>query len=200
MRKKSRSGADGAREPASKTRSIANSIAFLVAVLTLSLLATSGTYALWNGAAHIDGSTVSTGSIGVTVNGVTSYSLVGFNAALLAPGHSVVTPITIADTGTTPIAVTLSSVGIVTNTNGLAASLTLTATPVATTGACVGGLTGGVSAPLGAFTTSGSPSLMGAGTSKALCLELGLSPTAPAIAQGGSTTFTINVTALQRRP
>lgn len=200
MTKKTAQGTEAARRPAPKLRSTVSGITFLVAVITLSLLATSGTYALWNGAATVNGSTLSTGSIGLTIDGAASYPIVGLDATKLAPGRSVVTAVTIANTGTTPIAAAVTSVGLASNTNNLAASLTLTITPIASVGACVAGLAGGTSAPLATFTTSGHPYLMGVGSSQAVCLELKLSSTAPPSVQGGATAFTINITADQRRP
>lgn len=200
MRKKPARGTEAARRPAPRFRSIISGITFLVAVVTLSLLATSGTYALWNGAATVNASTISTGSIGLTINGAANYAITGLDATKLAPGHSVVTAVTFANSGTTPIAAAVTSVGLVSNTNNLAASLTLTITPIASVGACVAGLAGGTSAPLTTFTTSGFPYLMGVGSSQAVCLELKLSSSAPSGVQGGATTFTINITANQRRP
>lgn len=200
MMKKTGKGPDAAPRSVSKFRSIVSGITFLVAVVTLSLLATSGTYALWNGAATVNGSTISTGSIGVTVNGAASYSIVGLDATKLAPGRSVVTTVTIANTGTTPISATLSSVAIGSNMNNLATYLTLIASPIAITGACAIGLAGGTSAPLSTFTTASYPYLMGVGSSQVVCLELKLSSAAPQSVQGGATTFTINIAADQRRP
>ena len=199
MTKKSGKRTDATRRPASKVRSAVNGLTFLVAVITLSLLATSGTYALWNGVANVNGSTISTGSIGVAINGAVSYAIVGLDTTKLAPGRSVVASVTLANTGTTPIATTLSSVGISSETNNLAASLTLTATPI-TSGSCVAGLLGGISASLAAFTTAGYPYLMGVGSTQIVCLELRLSSTAPQSVQGGVTAFTIGVTANQSRP
>jgi Camelysin metallo-endopeptidase len=188
------------RSHSSRLRTIVSGFTFLAATVTLSLLATSGTYALWSGASTVNGSTISTGSIGLTVNGATNYAIPNLNASKLAPGRSVTAAITLANTGSTPIDVSVTNVTVGANTNALAAQLTLRATAVANAGACTAGLTGGTTAALTAFTTSTTPLLMAAGTSQVVCLELGLSATAPASVQNGSTSFTLNMVANQRRP
>jgi hypothetical protein len=71
---------------------------------------------------------------------------------------------------------------------------------VASAGACVAGLTGGTTAALGAFNTVASPYLMPAGSSQIVCFELKLASAAPMTAEGGSTTFTMNLVADERLP
>lgn len=192
--------AERTRSHSTRARSIVSGFTFLAATVTLSLLATSGTYALWSGASTVNGSTISTGSIGLTINGTANYAIPNLNASKLAPGRSVTAAITVANTGSTPIGVTVTNVTIGANTNALAAQLTLRATAVANAASCVAGLAGGTTAALSAFSTTTTPLVMAPGASQVVCLELGLSATAPASVQNGSTSFTLNMVANQRRP
>jgi hypothetical protein len=184
---------------ASKSRSFVGGLTFLTVTVTLSLLATSGSYALWNGKTVINGSSLNTGNIALTVNTVTSYTLTMPTTAL-APGKSVLATATVANAGTVPISASVESTTITANTNNLASSLTLTISPVASAGACAIGVSGGTTAALTSFNTTSAPYAMPAGASQIVCFELKLDNAAPASEQGGSTTFRLNLVANQTRP
>ncbi|MCU1552322.1 MAG: hypothetical protein JWR36_2882 [Glaciihabitans sp.] len=183
----------------SKARSLVGALTFLTATVTLSLLATSGSYALWNGKTVINGSSLDTGNISLTVNTVTSYTL-ALPTTALAPGKSVLATATVKNAGSTPVSARVASTSIISNTNGLADSLTLTLTPVASAGACIAGLAGGTTAALASFNTAAAPYAMPAGASQLVCFELKLDSTAPSSVQGGSATFRLNLIADQTRP
>jgi hypothetical protein len=182
--------------PTSKRRSVVSGLTFLVGVLTLSLLATGGSYALWNTAAAANEGTLNTGSIGLTINGATNYTL-AFPTTKLAPGHSVLATATFKNTGSVPISVSVTST-TVNSTNGLASSLTITVTRISS--ACTAGLSGGTTAALASFNTTSAPYAMPSGASQLVCFELKLDSAAPASEEGGSTTFTMNILANQVRP
>lgn len=187
------------KQPASKSRSIIGGLTFLTVTVTLSLLATSGSYALWNGKVGVNGQNLGTGSIGLTVNTVAAYTL-SLPTTSLAPGKSVLATATVKNTGSVPISAAVATTTITSNTNGLAASLSLTVTPVSAVGNCAAGLGGGTTAALTSFSTTSAPYAMPAGASQIVCFELRLDDTAPASAQGGGTTFRLNLVASQTRP
>jgi hypothetical protein len=185
--------------PKNKGRSLVGGLTFLAATITLSLLATTGSYALWNGKTVVNGSTLGTGSIGLTINDATDYTL-GLPTAKLAPGHSVLATATFKNTGITPVKASVSSTTITANSNGLASSLTVIVTPVSSVANCTTGLTGGTTAALGSFNTTSAPYSMPAGSSQLVCFELKLDSAAPTSEEGGSTTFRMNVVANQVHP
>jgi hypothetical protein len=181
-----------------KSRSIVGGLTFLATTIILSMLATSGSYALWNGKTVVNGSTISTGDTSLTINGGTSAAL-ALPATALSPGTSVFVAATFANVGTTPLVATATSVSILSDSNSLANYLSLTVTRVASAGACAAGLSGGTSAALASFNTSASPYNVPAGVSFLVCFELKLDSTAPVSVAGGATTFRMNVSVVQSR-
>jgi hypothetical protein len=188
-----------ARVSSSKGRSLVGGLTFLTLTVTISLLATSGSYALWNGKTVVDGKTLGTGSIALTVNTVTGYTL-NLPTTRLTPGRSVLATATVTNAGSVPVSASVSSTDILTNTNGLAASLSLTVTPVSSAGACAAGLGGGTTGALASFTTTSAPYAMPPGAGQIVCFELRLDSAAPASVQGGATSFRLNLIAKQTRP
>lgn len=162
---------------------------------SVALVGTGTTYALWNGETAVNASTVTSGSAGLSINGTADYAI-PLDLAKIGPGQSVRTPLTIANTGTTPLSAAVSSATIIAQTNGLADNLAITLTPAAT---CVGTLEGGVSAPLASFTTAATPYLMAAGSTVQLCLEVTMNANAPATVQGGAANFSLTFDAVQVR-
>jgi len=185
--------------PKAKSRSVIGGLIFVTTTIILSLLATTGSYALWNGKTTVNGSSLNTGSTMLKISGVTDYTL-AFPTTLLAPGKSVLTTAVFQNTGSTPLSAAAASTTVLSNTNGIASYLTLTVTPVATTSACVAGMTGGTTAALGSFSTTSAPYAMPAGASQIVCFELKLSSTAPVSVAGGAASFRMNITATQTRP
>lgn len=177
-------------------RMLATNAVFGVAILA-SLVVTGGTFALWNAETVVNASTVSSGTVGLTVNGTADYTIPRLDATKLGPGQSVTTPLTLANTGSTPLAASVGSVSVLSQTRGMDAHLTLRLTPSAT---CTTGLPNGVSGALAAFTTAASPYILAAGESLALCLEVTLDAGAPSSVRGGTASFRMNVDAVQVRP
>lgn len=170
---------------------------FAVAV-ALALLGTGTSYALWNGTSEVDASRVTSGSTDVTINEVRDYSIPGLDLTTIGPGQSVMTPepITVANTGTTPLSVTVSSTTVVSQTNALADDLTVTIVFAST---CSADLTGGVTRRMAEFTTADSPIVLQPATASQLCLKVTMDTDAPASVQGGTVAFTLNIDALQVR-
>ena len=160
----------------------------------LALLGTGTSYALWNGEAVVDASSVSSGTVGLTINGAAAYSLTGLDAARLAPGRSQVAPLSIANTGTTRLSVTTSGTEVLAQANSLAGFLTASLVPAANCAVATF-----VPAPLAGFTTTATPVVLEPGETRQFCLAIGLNAAAPAGAQGGSTTFAMAITGEQVR-
>ena len=170
------------------------SAAGAIAVATfLALLGTGTSYALWNGEAVVDASRVSSGNVGLTINGAAAYSLTSLDAKKLAPGRSQVAPLAIANTGTTRLSVTVSGTEVLAQSNSLAsfvtASLVAADCAVATF----------VPAPLGGFTTTAAPVVLEPGETRQFCLAISLATAAPSSVQGGSATFAMTINAVQVR-
>jgi hypothetical protein len=191
------------KKPKSRLQRLINGALFISIGLVVALLASRGTWALWNGQAATGGAPLVTGSIGLTVNGATT-TAIGFPTNAMAPGSSRVAAVTVANTGS----VKVSAVGTVAITgstagaggsNAIAQYLTLTATQVSSASACTAGLTGGTTMALSSWTNSGAPYDIPAGVSVPVCFELKLSATAPQSVQGATTSFSVNITGTQKR-
>ena len=182
--------------PARSARKIATAIGILSVAIVLAVLASGTTYALWNGRVPVNAATVTSGSTSVTINGAASYSIPGLELTKLSPGQSVVAPLTIANTGTTPLSASIASISLLSQTKALASYLTVRLTPSTS---CSAGLLGGISGPLTTFTSSSSPFVLVSGATLAVCLEIQLNGDVVAGAQGGTASFTLNLAAVQVR-
>ncbi len=180
-----------------QAKQIANRVSFVLITLVVALLATGGTYALWNTQTVINGGTLSTGNISLTVNGSTSNTISGLDATKLRPGGAVTSAATLANAGSVRMDVRIASVTMGAVTNALDSHLSLRATVVGSAGACAPGLTGQLGL-LNGYSTSGSFVTIDPGTSAILCLELVLASNAPASVQGGTASFTVNFSGDQK--
>lgn len=162
--------------------------------MSVALAGTGTTYALWNGETAVDASTVTSGSTSLSINGTTDYAI-PLDLTRIGPGQSVWTPLTIANTGTTPLSAAVSNASVITQSRGLADSLALTLTQATT---CTAGL-GGVTGQLSSFTTSATPYLLPVGSAVQLCLEISMNADAPEAVQGGAANFTLAFDAVQVR-
>lgn len=167
------------------------SVSTVAFAIVLALVGTGTTYALLNSAAAVEGTTISAGSTSLSVNGSTSATL-KTDLRLLALGESTVAPVTITNTGTTPVSVVVSSTTIVSESRGLAGSLALRFEPAET---CETSVAGTSAASIAGFVTL--PQRLETGTSAAYCLEIFLTEHAPTSVQGGSAAFTLVLDANQ---
>ncbi|MET3770149.1 hypothetical protein ABIB15_002856 [Marisediminicola sp. UYEF4] len=179
--------------PSALRRMLSAATAIAVAVV-LALLGTGTSYALWNGEAVVDASSVSSGNVGLTVNGAAAYSLTGLDAKRLAPGRSQVIPLAIANTGTTRLSVTVAGTQVLAQANSLSGFLTASLVPAPDCAVATF-----VPAPLAGFTTTAAPVVLEPGEVRQFCLAIGLAAGAPPAAQGGSTTFAMAIDAVQVR-
>lgn len=182
-------------------RGPARSVLAGVLALTVAVVLTiggAGTFALWSGSAQANGGTVSSGTTGLTVNNAENAVITGLDASKLGPGSSVVSAITLKNTGVTPLTIAVTQSAVTAQTNSLADELTVRLTPVASAGACAPALSG-PSGRIPSFTTSPSAALA-AGASAIYCLELMLDLDAPTGTQGGTTAFRLTFTGTQVAP
>jgi hypothetical protein len=188
-----RPGAHAAGRQAAGTRSLLAAAGLLAVGTVVVLTGTGSTFALWSTTQTVTGPTIVSGDTGLTINGETDYVLPGLRLAALAPGQSLIAPLTLRNTGSTPLGVRVAGTDITGESNGLAASLAASVTQAAS---CAPGLPGARSAPLAGFATPPLASLP-AGSDLSVCLEVRLDPAAPATVQGGSAGFTMTFEATQ---
>lgn len=175
----------------SPVRAVLKTIVVFGGGLAIAIAAATGTYALWNTAAPVQGATINAGTIGLTINGQTNFA-VDLTGTTLLPGRSVVqaTPLQFVNTGHTPINVTASSIVFTPASAAVqphlqislrpAVAATCTVTPEAT--------------PLPA---SIAPISFTVGQTRPMCLEVRLVSTAPSTVQGLTAAFTINLAVTQ---
>lgn len=181
-------------------RSLLQAVCVLIAAVSIALVGTGTSYALWNTTTTANAATVSAGSTGITVNGQANYVVTGLDTTKLGPGRSAVAPVTVKNTGTTKLSVTATGT-TVTGTNlaaarALAAELALTVTPSAT---CAAGLPGGTTGQMPTFSTVAYPIVVQPGAEMPLCVEVKMDLDAPVSVQNTNLSFTINVAGLQVR-
>ncbi|WP_051973612.1 hypothetical protein [Cryobacterium sp. MLB-32] len=180
-------------------RSMVNTALVLAAVIVVSVAGVGGTYALLSTSATTEsGATVTAGSSSLSVNGQTSFIAGDLSVNRLGPGASALLPLTLTNTGTTPLTVTASMNSVVSSHSAIALAgwLTVHLTPTAVGSGCTAGLTTGSSGGLPTFTTT-TPYLLGVDESLAVCLEVALAFDAPSEVQGGAAAFTLLFDATQ---
>ena len=162
--------------------------------ITLGISAGGSTFALWNVSKPIGAVSLSTGSTAITVNGQSSYTVPGLTTTQLLPGLSAVSPVilTIVNTGTTPLSVTVGTPvfgdpsSVLAQNGNLVVALFQSAN-------CAQSVDGNSTA---AWTT---PVVLPSGGSISACLQMTLSASAPASVQGLSATFILPITGTQVR-
>jgi predicted ribosomally synthesized peptide with SipW-like signal peptide len=187
------SGLHVARRPRRTLRGLLASAGLLVVVVAMALLGAGGSYAAWNSSTTANASSVSSGSTGLTINGTTEYSIPNLELVGLGPGQSILVPLTLANTGTTPLSASVTATTIVTDT-GLAAELTaaVSATSTCTTSTVAG-------TRLAEFTTVAAPVVLQPNATLPICLDIKMDLDAPMTVAGSSTTFRMAITATQVR-
>lgn len=167
------------------------------AILVAVLLSTggAGTFALWSGNAVAQGVTITSGTTGLTINGTPSAVIEGMDASKLGPGTSVLSVLTLENTGGTPLTIAVTASAVTAQTGALADELTVRLTAVESASACAPGLAG-ASGRLSTFTTAPSGALAAA-ASELFCLEIALDLDAPPTSQGATASFTLTFTGAQ---
>ena len=173
-------------------RRVGGAAVVAAAAVVVAVGAAGGTYALWDGSARMAPGTISTGNTGLTINGVTNYPVVGLDTTSLYPGYSTITPtpLTVKNTGTTPLSVTPGTVTFDNPTSALASQLVVAIRQTAT---CTPTPFGSTSVPFTSFTLQPGQTIL-------VCVEVQLKSGAPANVQGLSLGFTAPLTGIQVRP
>lgn len=170
-----------------------------LAIAAVTGMQAGGTFALWSAIAPVKATTITSGTAGLTVNGQAAATLTGLDSTKLGPGGAVASSMTLANTGTTPLTVSVSNGVVTADTKGLAVELTvrLVGLPPAS---CSPAAPGGVAGRIAGFTSSGAPLFIPPGATATVCLVVALDADAPATVQGGATSFRLTFTGTQVAP
>lgn len=173
------------------------------AVLCLAVvlaLATPGTYAHWTDEVQVSGTTITSGTIDLRVDGqdqVTGYTTL--DIAPMVPGNSTAAVLTIRNNGTAPLSYTAATTA--TNADGKALGAALvakvtgdtTVTGSAPSTTCAGAALAGSAASLaGPLLSSGR--LLAPGATEKVCVQVMLPTNAAPALQGATTTVGITFT------
>jgi predicted ribosomally synthesized peptide with SipW-like signal peptide len=157
----------------------------------------TGTFAAWTDSVTVSGTSISTGTIDLKVNG--SDSVVGYttmNISNMVPGNTTAGVLTVTNSGTAPLRYYLDATP--NPTGGLASALVAKVTgDNATTGTlpfktCAGSALSGAGVAFGAslLGSSTSPRQLAPGASETLCIQASLPSGASSTLQGTSTNIT----------
>ncbi|MCU1558722.1 MAG: hypothetical protein JWN09_2717 [Microbacteriaceae bacterium] len=187
------SGRIGIRSFFSPRSMIMATITLLLAV-GVAVIATGGSYALWN-------KSVPTGSAASITSGTANLtvSTLSLSTTLLAPGRTIYGSAALVNTGDVPLALT-ATLSAPTSSTAFSQAVTLGFSTAATAAACTGAAPTST-ATFASAAAAGFGTLPITATSASplyLCVSLTLASTAPAVAQGQSaSTFGIAVSGVQ---
>lgn len=148
----------------------------------VAVIAAGGTYAMWNDSASLDGGTIQSGSLSLTVNNVASYAIPAADWSKLLPGDVRRQEVTLTNTGTVPGDVSASTSG--------------TYDPF-----LIHVAKGQCDATIGGQSLADAPVVLGVfapGVPTTVCLQVTLPADAIGGAQGTARSFTIDFTATTR--
>ena len=203
MRSPFRKGRHSAEAPKSTIRSLLATAGIFAVAIGMAGTVTGSTYALWNTEVAAKGASISSGTIGLTIDTKTDLALAGMDLWQLLPGGSVVNaqPLTLRNTGSTRLKVSLLST---TFAAAPAAASTLTpavlATYVQVSFRAATGTSCTVTDSATALPASIAPTTLAVGGSTTVCLEVRLKADAPAAFEGQPINLTVNLTGVQMRP
>ena len=155
------------------------------------MLATGGTYALWNKSAPIASATITAGTAGLAVT-----TPLSMPATVISPGLTTYGTFVVKNSGNVSLLLSVKSLAL--PSTALGSGLTVSAGVVSTTGACAGG----VSLPWSGTATSVaavnlSSTVLAAGALATVCVTLAVLSSAPGSAAGQSAAFTLGVNGIQ---
>ena len=177
-------------------RSILKALAAVTAALFVGVIATGGTYALWNKSADITGASVKAGAAALVIS-----TPLTMPTTLLYPGLTTYGAFVVTNTGTVPLQLSVQSLTGVTATP-FSQSLTVAVAIDPAVGATVADCPSLASHPWSRISTSPTAGALGstvnAGASATLCVSTALAANAPATAQGQSVpAFTLTIGGIQ---
>jgi predicted ribosomally synthesized peptide with SipW-like signal peptide len=183
-----------------KRTRVSQRVQALLALCILALPASVGTFAFWTDDVVITGTTFSTGTLDLRVNGldtVTGYTTM--NLGTMVPGNSVAGVLTVRNNGTAALKYTAVTAATNTDAKNLRGALVVKVTgdtsvtgtsPAAT---CAGTALSGTSTVLNAgLVTTGR--LLAAATEEKLCVQVTLPSSAASSLQGATTDVTFTFT------
>ena len=173
-------------------RSILTALAAVSAALFVGVIATGGTYALWNSSVKIGGGTVKAGAATLVISRPLTMS-----STLLYPGLTTYGVFAITNSGDVPLQLNLQSLTGVTS-NALTQNLTLSVAVASSASATTADCPAISSYPWSRVATAPTAGSLGTtlnvGASATLCVSTSLASNAPAAAQGQSApSFTLTV-------
>ncbi len=173
-------------------RSILKALAAVSAALFVGVVATGGTYALWNSSVRIGGGTVKAGAATLVISRPLAMS-----STLLYPGLTTYGVFAITNSGDVPLQLNLQSLTGVTS-NALTQNLTLSVAVASSASASAADCPAISSYPWSRVATAPTAGSLGTtlnvGASATLCVSASLASNAPAAAQGQSApSFTLTV-------
>lgn len=162
----------------------------IAAALVISLGATGGTYAYLSDTSDVtEGATLRAGTAELAVTG-SPISLTGFY-----PGLTQYRAVTVTNTGTTPLALSVDALARTSAANAFSNSLTVGIATTATAAACTGGTVASVwSAALGSAAPAGALGYtLAPGASRVVCVATTMANTAPLSAASLAATYTVTL-------
>ncbi len=163
-------------------RSILKTLAALVAALFVGVIATGGTYALWNKSTNIAGGTVKAGAASLVIS-----SPLTMPSTLLYPGLTTYGTFVVTNSGDVPLQLTVQSLTGVASTS-FSQSLTVAVAVNPAIGATFADCPGLASYPWSRIATSPTAGSLGStlnvGASATLCVSTALALNAATTAQG----------------
>jgi hypothetical protein len=172
-------------------RGILKALATVTAALAIGVLATGGTYALWNKSAAIATATITAGTAGLAVT-----TPLSMPATVIYPGITIYGTFAVKNTGDVSMLLNVKSLAL--PPTALGSALTVSAGVVSTTGACATGVSlpwSGTAASVAAVNLSSTA--LAAGASATVCVGLAVLSSAPVSAAGQTAAFTLGVNGIQ---
>lgn len=173
-------------------RAVLAAIAAFATAIVISLAAAGGTFAFFSNSTPVGAGTLQAGVTGLTIQGVQNYTITGLDTTKLLPGTTVITaaPLTVRNTGKTPLAISQGAMTFSTSTTLSNSSYLIASVRRVTTPGCA----------VGAGTALSTSVTLAPNATMTVCVSVQLAPTAPATVAGQTATFSIPLDAVQVRP
>ena len=169
------------------------------------VLAVGGSFAYWSDSTTISGTSITSGTIDLKVNGqdsVTGYA--SLNISTMVPGNTVAGVLTITNAGTAPFTYSMDATGTNADGKNLAGALVAkvtgagSVTGTSPSATCGGTTLSGTGTTFSAnLISSATPRNLAAGGSETVCVQATLPTSASTSLQGATTGITFSVTANQ---
>ena len=186
--------AERASSPRRPLRSLWAWTAVVAGAVAVALVATGGTYALWNGSVAPTSVTIASGTAGLSVGDVKA-----LDTTVLGPGGSTAGTFTATNTGSVALAMRVAAGTTTASTSSLVGELTVRLAAVAKAADCTTGV-GGYSARPSAFDTGSGYFTLPAGITVTGCVVVTLDSNAPAALQNQTSSIGLVLSGTQVAP